>query len=74
MRTAEVLDHFKTQTAVAKRLGIKQASVSEWGEFPPDRRQVQIERITRGALKAEAGCKDRLLGLAVVKTRKEARA
>ena len=72
MRTAEVTAYFKTQTAVAKRLGIKQASVSEWGEFPPDRRQIQIERITKGDLKAEPGCKDRLLGLTAIKGRNAA--
>lgn len=63
MRTAEVIAHFKTQTAVAKRLGIRQASVAEWGEFPPDLRQLQLERITRNTLKAEPECKARLFGI-----------
>lgn len=63
MRTAEVLVHFKTQAAIASALGIKQPSVATWGEFPPDKRQLQLERITKGALKAEAGCKERVLGL-----------
>jgi DNA-binding transcriptional regulator YdaS (Cro superfamily) len=63
MRTADVLAHFKTQQAIAKALGMKQPSVSSWGEYPPDKRQLQIERITDGALKAEPECKARVLGL-----------
>jgi DNA-binding transcriptional regulator YdaS (Cro superfamily) len=53
MRTAEVLSYFKTQTAAAEVLGISQASVSLWGEYPPPGRQYQIELLTKGALKAE---------------------
>lgn len=62
MRTAEVIAHFTTQQAVADALGIKQPSVGGWGEFPPDRRQLQIEGITNGTLKAEPGCLERVLG------------
>lgn len=61
MRTADVLEHFKTQTAVADALGIKQPSVALWGEYPPDARQLQLQKITRGKLKAEVDCLDRLL-------------
>lgn len=63
MRTADVLEHFKTQKAVAQALGIKQPSVALWGEYPPDARQLQIQKVTRGKLKAEPGCMQRLLGL-----------
>lgn len=63
MRTADVLAHFKTQSAVADALGIKQPSVADWGEFPPDARQIQIEKVTKGALQAEPGCFERLIGM-----------
>lgn len=63
MRTADVVAHFGSQKATAKALGIKQPSVAIWGEFPPDARQVQIEKVTRGRLKAEPGCLDRVLGM-----------
>jgi transcriptional repressor of cell division inhibition gene dicB len=63
MRTKDVLDYFKTQKAIAEALSIKQPSVAAWGEFPPDVRQLQIERITDGALKAEPECQARVLGL-----------
>lgn len=63
MRTADVLEHFKTQKAVARALGISQPSVALWGEYPPPARQLQIQKITRGRLKAEPGCMERLLGM-----------
>jgi len=53
MRTEDVIRHFLTQKAAAAALGIRQSSVAEWGEFPPPARQLQLQRITRGKLKAE---------------------
>ena len=63
MRTEDVIKHFSTQLKTAAVLGINQSSVAEWGEFPPDPRQLQIEKITKGVLKAEPGCLDRILGM-----------
>ena len=63
MKTSDVIEYYGTQTAVAIALGIRQPSVNEWGEYPPDARQLQIEKLTRKALKAEPGCLDRLLGM-----------
>ena len=68
MKTSEVTAYYVTQTAAAKALGIDQSSISGWGEYPPDRRQLQLERLTSGALKAEVGCLDRALGLVDAKT------
>ena len=45
-----------TQAALAERLGMTQGSVSLWGEYPPPLRQLQIEVLTGGALKAEPEC------------------
>jgi len=56
MKTETVIEKFGSQQAVAAALGIKQPSVAVWGEYPPDLRQLQIEVITLGALKAEAYC------------------
>ena len=64
MKTQDAIQHFGSQVKVAEALQINQASVSKWHEYPPDDRQLQIERITLGALKAEPGCLDRLLNLA----------
>jgi DNA-binding transcriptional regulator YdaS (Cro superfamily) len=56
MRTDEALSYFGSQKALAEALGITQPSVAEWGEFPPGGRQLQIEKVTGGALKAEPDC------------------
>jgi hypothetical protein len=56
MHTHQVIEYFGTQQAVADALGIKQSSVAGWGEFPPDLRQLQIEMLTDGKLKAESTC------------------
>lgn len=64
MRKQEAIDHFSGESsALADALGISPAAVSQWGEFPPDKRQLQIERLTGGTLKAEPGCLERLTGL-----------
>lgn len=42
-----------TQVLLAEKLQINQPSVSAWGKYPPDIRQIQIERLSNGALKAE---------------------
>lgn len=55
MTTDEAIKHYKTQVALAEVLGIKQGSVSGWGEYPPAIRQLQLQQITKGRLKAEPG-------------------
>ena len=53
MTKQDAIDFFKTQQGVADALGIKQSSVAEWGEYPPEPRQLQLHRITAGRLRAE---------------------
>ncbi len=62
MNKSDAIKHFGTQVKLGEALGCKQHTISGWGEYPPDARQLQIERITLGALKAEPDCLDRLLG------------
>ena len=62
MKKSDAINHFGTQVKMGMALKINQGSISAWGEYPPDHRQLQIERVTLGALKAEPGCMDRLLG------------
>jgi len=64
MLTVQVIARFGSQKATARALGISQPSVATWGEFPPDRRQLQIERVTAKKLRAEPGCLERATGLA----------
>lgn len=63
MRKEEAIKFYGSQSALALALGIAQASVAGWREYPPDKRQLQLERITGGKLKAEPECEARVLGL-----------
>ena len=57
MTKEQAIRHFKTQAALADRLGMQsQGSISSWGKYPPKLRQLQIEAATRGKLKAEKNC------------------
>lgn len=56
MTKDEAVEHFGTQEALAKALGITQGSVSLWGDSVPWPRQLQIERITEGKLTADPEC------------------
>lgn len=55
MRFAEALQHYGTQAAIARALGIQPAAVAQWAAIKriPLLRQHQIERLTGGALKAD---------------------
>ena len=50
-------------TRLAEALALDQSTPYSWGEYPPDKRQLQIERLTDGKLKAEPGCLERLTGV-----------
>jgi hypothetical protein len=56
MKTTDAVANFGTQVLLAKALGISQGSVAGWGQYPPALRQLQIEALTSGALKAEPDC------------------
>jgi DNA-binding transcriptional regulator YdaS (Cro superfamily) len=58
MTTQEAVAHYGSQHKLATALGIKQASVSGWGVYPPAIRQIQLQRLTRSRLKAEPGILD----------------
>jgi hypothetical protein len=55
MTTEEAIRHYKTQTKLAEALGTRQSTISSWGAYPPKLRQLQLQQITRGRLKAEPG-------------------
>lgn len=56
MTKDQAVKHFGTQVLLAQALGMSQGSVSLWDEFPPALRQLQLEALTAGALKAEPDC------------------
>lgn len=55
MTVSDVLRYYRTQTAVAEALNMKQNSVAGWvkRQKVPLLRQLQLERATRGKLKAD---------------------
>lgn len=63
MKTKAAIQHVGTTAALASMLRITPGAISQWGEYPPEKRQLQLERVTVGALKAEPGCLERLLTL-----------
>jgi hypothetical protein len=54
MTKEQAVAHFGTQAELARALGIDRASVCLWTEIPP-LRQLQIEHITKRALRADVG-------------------
>lgn len=61
MKTEEAIKYAGSVTELAKRLGVTAGAVSQWGDYPPDGRQLQLERLSRKKLKAEPGCLERLM-------------
>lgn len=53
MKTVEAVEHYGNKAAVARALGISPAAITKWGEFPPDEKQIALQRETSGQLKAE---------------------
>lgn len=47
----QVIDHFGTQRAIAKALGISDAAVSQWKEVIPEKDAYRLQVVTDGALK-----------------------
>jgi hypothetical protein len=45
-----------TQALLGAALGMTQGSVAGWGKYPPALRQLQIEALTGGKLRAEPDC------------------
>jgi DNA-binding transcriptional regulator YdaS (Cro superfamily) len=58
MKTKDAIRYFGTQDALAKALGIKQSAVGQWPERVPELRQLQLELLTKGELKADPAVKN----------------
>lgn len=56
MKTTEATGHFGSQSATARALDIDPSTVCGWGEYPPPLRQLQLEALTDGSIKAEPDC------------------
>ncbi|WP_085614961.1 MULTISPECIES: Cro/CI family transcriptional regulator [unclassified Pseudomonas] len=51
MTKSQAIKYFGSISALAKALGVTYEAVRQWGDVP-ELRQYQIERLTKGALKA----------------------
>lgn len=51
MLKAMVVNHFPSNRAIAKALGISPQAVGQWETIIPERAALKLERITNGALK-----------------------
>lgn len=57
MTKDQAVKHFGGQVRLAQALDdCKQSTISCWGEYPPPLRQLQIEALTGGELRAEPEC------------------
>lgn len=56
MKKEEVLQYFGGTTATAVALGLSQPSVSNWSDPLPAIRQLEIENVTGGKLRAGPEC------------------
>jgi DNA-binding transcriptional regulator YdaS (Cro superfamily) len=50
MKTSDAIQHFRTQSAIARALGISDAAVSKWGDVVPFESATALEIVTHGAL------------------------
>ena len=53
MKKEDAVRHFGGVSALADALGIRPASVSEWGELIPEGRAYQLQVLTAGALRVD---------------------
>jgi DNA-binding transcriptional regulator YdaS (Cro superfamily) len=53
MTTKQAIDYFGSAAKLAQALKVTKGAVSQWGEQPPYLRQVQLELLSSGLLKAD---------------------
>jgi len=56
MKTQSAIEHYGSATALADALSVTLPAISQWGEYPPGGRQLQIQFLTGGRLQAEPDC------------------
>ncbi|WP_434939171.1 Cro/CI family transcriptional regulator [Shewanella sp. HL-SH8] len=53
MKTKDAISHFGSKSQLAKVLGVSKGAISQWPDDVPELRAYQIERLTKGKLKAD---------------------
>jgi DNA-binding transcriptional regulator YdaS (Cro superfamily) len=56
MKTTEAIEWAGGAKALAGAIGVRPPAIYQWGEFPPALRQLQIEHLSDGRLRAEPEC------------------
>ena len=56
MNKQAAIDYFGSVAALASAIDATPSAISQWGDYPPGGRQLQLEAITKGKLKAEPNC------------------
>jgi hypothetical protein len=54
MTLDDAREHFGTYAKLAKALGISRGAIPQWNGVIPEPRQLQLHKLTKGALKADA--------------------
>jgi len=54
MKKNEAIEFFGSQVKLADALGINKSAISQWGDYVPELRAFQIEKITNGELKVNS--------------------
>jgi len=64
MTYQELIEHFGFQAKAAREIGLRPPSISVWQKKGiPGRRQLEIERLTNGALQADPAVKEKYRAL-----------
>lgn len=53
MKTSKAIDFYGNAAKLADALNVSRQAISQWGEVVPPLRAYQLERITKGQLKAD---------------------
>lgn len=54
MTIDDAREYFGTYSAIAKALGISKGAVTQWDGEIPEVRQLELHKLTKGALRADA--------------------
>ena len=52
MKKQDAIEYFGTQQALADAIGVSSAAIAQWGDTVPPLRQLQLQQLTLGKLKA----------------------
>ena len=53
MKKTDAINYFGSANVLAKKLNVSKSAVSQWSETIPRLRAFEIERLTKGKLKAD---------------------